>query len=144
MFMAPAKEGDKVKVQYVGKLKEDGSVFASSDEGDPLEFTVGEGSIIPGFEQAVVGMDAGEQKTVDVTAEQAYGEHTEERVVTVHREQLPDDLDPQVGQRLEVRQGEQSVPVVVTDISEQQVTLDANHPLAGKDLTFDIKVVEVG
>ncbi|MFP3937821.1 MAG: peptidylprolyl isomerase [Phycisphaerae bacterium] len=142
--MAPAKEGDKVKVQYTGKLKEDGQVFASTDESDPLEFTVGQGEIIPGFEQAVVGMDKGEEKTVDVPADEGYGQHTEERVVTVHREQLPEDLDPQVGQQLEVRQGEQTIPVVVTDINEQQVTLDANHPLAGKDLQFDIKVLEVG
>lgn len=142
--MAPAKEGDKVKVQYTGKLKEDGTVFASSDESSPLEFTVGQGEIIPGFEQAVVGMDKGDEKTVDIPADEGYGQHTDERVVQVHREQLPDDLDPQVGQRLEVRQGEESIPVVVTDISEQQVTLDANHPLAGKDLQFDIKVLEIG
>ncbi|MGC9453713.1 MAG: FKBP-type peptidyl-prolyl cis-trans isomerase [Phycisphaerae bacterium] len=142
--MAPAKDGDKVKVQYTGKLKEDGQVFDSNDESNPLEFTVGQGQIIPGFEQAVVGMEEGEEKTVDVPADQGYGRHTEERVVTVHREQLPEDLDPQVGQRLEVRQGEQSIPVVVTDVNEQQVTLDANHPLAGKDLQFDIKVLEIG
>ncbi len=141
--MAPAKEGDKVKVQYTGKLKEDGTVFASNDENDPLEFTVGKGEIIPGFEQAIVGMDEGEEKTVEIPSEQAYGEHTEERVVTVHREQLPDDMDPQVGQQLQVRQGEQSIPVVVTNVAEQQVTLDANHPLAGKDLEFDIKVLKV-
>ena len=141
--MAPAKEGDKVKVGYTGKLKEDGSVFASAGENEPLEFTIGEGRIIPGFEQAVVGMNEGDEKTVDVSAEQAYGPHMDDRVVTVHREQLPEDLEPQVGQRLEVRQGEQTVPVVVTDISEKQVTLDANHPLAGKDLEFDIKVLEV-
>jgi len=141
--MTQAKDGDKVKVHYTGKL-DDGSVFDTSDGRDPLEFTLGEGQIIPGFEAGVRGMQPGDSKTVTVPADQAYGPHREEGVLVVNRAEMPPDLDPELGEQLEVRSQEGQATVVrVTDVSEQTVTLDANHPLAGKDLTFDIELVEI-
>ena len=142
--MAAAKDGDKVKVHYTGKL-DDGTVFDSSDGRDPLEFTIGEGQIIPGFETGVQGMEPGEAKTVKIPADQAYGPHREEGVLVVNRTELPPDMNPEVGEELEVRYQEGQATVVrVTDAAEETVTLDANHPLAGKDLTFDIELVEIG
>lgn len=141
--MAQAKFGDTVKVHYTGKL-DDGTVFDSSVSGDPLEFTIGEGMIIPGFEQAVVGMSPGDSKTELIPVDQAYGPHREDMVVIVDRAQMPPDMDPEVGQQLQIQQPTgQAIPVVVTDISDAEVTLDANHPLAGEDLTFDIQLVEI-
>ena len=140
---AQAKDGDTVKVHYTGKL-EDGTVFDTSIERDPLQFTIGEGQLIPGFEQAVVGMSPGESKTVEIPADEAYGPYREELVMVVDRDQLPEDLQPEVGQQLQIRQPDgQTILVKVIDVSESSVTLDANHPLAGKDLTFDIELVEV-
>ena len=141
--MAQAKFGDTVKVHYTGKL-DDGTVFDSSVSGDPLEFTIGEGMIIPGFEQAVVGMSPGDSKTELIPVDQAYGPHREDMVVIVDRAQMPPDMDPEIGQQLQIQQPTgQAIPVVVTDISDAEVTLDANHPLAGEDLTFDIQLVEI-
>lgn len=143
MEMEKAKEGDTVKVHYTGKL-EDGTVFDSSDKGDPLQFTIGEGRIIPGFEQAVVGMSPGEAKTTTVPSEDAYGPRREEMVIEVPRDQLPPDLQPHVGQRLRSRQRDgRTVVLTVADVSEANVKLDANHPLAGRDLTFDIQLMEI-
>jgi len=142
--MAQAKLGDTVRVHYTGKL-DDGTVFDSSANGDPLEFTIGDGNIIPGFEKAVVGMSPGDAKTEVIPAQQAYGEHREEMVVVVDRAQMPPEMQPEVGQQLEIRQPDGgTIPVVVTDISEADITLDANHPLAGEDLVFDIQLVEIG
>jgi peptidylprolyl isomerase len=141
--MAQAKPGDTVKVHYTGKL-EDGTVFDTSTDSDPLQFTIGDGQIIPGFEQAVVGMNSGESKTIKVPVDEAYGPHREEMVLVVDRNQLPADLIPEVGQQLQNRQPDgQTIVVTVTDVSESSVTVDANHPLAGKDLTFDIQLVEI-
>lgn len=149
--MAQAKEGDKVRVHYTGRL-EDGSVFDSSEchEDDcgcstaPLEFVVGEGQVIPGFEQAVVGMTVGEKKTVTIPVELAYGERVDEMVAEVERSDLPPGMDPQVGQELELTQEDgYTFPVLVTAVSETAVTLDANHPLAGRQLVFDISLVEI-
>lgn len=141
--MSQAKEGDTVKVHYTGKLK-DGSVFDSSESREPLEFTLGSGNMIPGFEQAVVGMDAGDKKTTEIPVTQAYGEKREDMIISVPRENVPGDIDPEVGQQLAIQQeGGQQVPVTVTEVTEEKVVLDANHPLAGKDLVFDIEVVEV-
>jgi FKBP-type peptidyl-prolyl cis-trans isomerase 2 len=141
--MAQAKMGDTVKVHYTGKL-EDGTVFDTSIDRDPLQFTIGEGELIPGFEQAVVGMNPGESKTTKVPADKAYGPHREEMVLVVDRNQFPVDLQPKVDQRLQIRQEDGRIIVVtVTDVSESSVTLDANHPLAGKDLTFDIRLIEI-
>ena len=141
--MAQAKYGDTVKVHYTGKL-EDGTIFDSSIDRDPLEFTLGEGRVIPGFEQAVVGMDLNETKTVKIPEGKAYGPHREELVAEVDRSQLPADLKPEIGQQLQGSQPDgQVVVATVTDVSESSVTLDANHPLAGKDLTFDIQLVAI-
>jgi peptidylprolyl isomerase len=141
--MTQAKNGDTVKVHYTGKL-DDGTIFDSSIDREPLEFTLGEGQVIPGFEQAVIGLDLNESKTVKIPAEKAYGPHREELVAVVDRSQLPTDLKPEVGQQLQGRQPDgQTVTVMVTDISESSVTLDGNIPLAGKDLTFDIQLVEI-
>lgn len=141
--MSQVKQGDTVKVHYTGKLK-DGSVFDTSANREPLEFTIGEGNMIPGFEQAVVGMGVGEKKTAEIPSDQAYGEKREDMIIAVPRENVPGDIQPEVGQQLAIQQQEgQQVPVTVTDVSEEKVVLDANHPLAGKDLVFEIEVVEV-
>lgn len=138
-----AKQGDTVKVHYTGKL-DDGTVFDSSADREPLEFTIGEGMIIPGFEQAVVGMAPGDSKTELIPNDQAYGPHLDEMVVVVDRQQMPSEIEPEVGQQLQIQQATgQVIPVVVTDVSTSSVTLDANHPLAGEDLTFDIQLVEI-
>ena len=141
--MAQAKYGDTVKVHYTGKL-DDGTVFDASVNGDPLQFTIGSGQIIPGFEQAVVGMNPGESKTVKIPAEDAYGQRREDLVLEVEKSQLPEGLKPEVGLQLQSRQPDGRIIVLtIADISESHVTLDANHPLAGKDLTFDIQLVEI-
>lgn len=141
--MAEAKFGDTVRVHYTGKL-DDGTVFDSSVNGDPLEFTIGEGMIIPGFEQAVLGMTPGDSKTELIPVDQAYGPHREDMVVIVDRAQMPADMEPEIGQQLQIQQPTgQAIPVVVTDVSDSEITLDANHPLAGEDLTFDIQLVEI-
>ena len=141
--MAQAKAGDTVKVHYTGKL-DDGTVFDSSADREPLEFTLGSGSIIPGFERAVLGMNLGESKTEIIPTDDAYGPHLEEMVVVVDRQQMPVEIEPQIGQQLQLQQQDgQVLPVVITDVSDASVTLDANHPLAGEALIFDIKLVEI-
>ncbi|HEY9633126.1 MAG TPA: peptidylprolyl isomerase [Coleofasciculaceae cyanobacterium] len=141
--MIQAKSGDTVKIHYTGKL-DDGTVFDSSVDREPLEFTLDSGQVIPGFDQAVLGMTPGETKTEKIPMDQAYGPYREEMVVQVGREQMPPELQPEVGQQLQVQQGNgQTIPVVVTEVTEATVTLDANHPLAGEDLTFEIQLVEI-
>jgi peptidylprolyl isomerase len=141
--MAQAKNGDTVTVHYTGKL-EDGMVFDSSANRDPLQFTLGEGLLIPGFEQAVLGMSPGESKTAEVSADQAYGPHREEMVVEIDLQEFPPHLQPEVGQQLQIPQSDGRVAqLAVIAVSEQKVTLDANHPLAGRDLTFDIRLLEI-
>jgi len=136
-----AQQGSTVKVHYEAKLQ-DGTLLESSSGKDPLEFTIGEGKILPGLEEAVVGMAPGEQKTVDLSPDSAYGEHRQELVVEMSREKLPDDVEPEVGQQLQMQSEQgQSFPVVVTDVSEQQIRLDANHPLAGRSLRFELELV---
>ncbi len=141
--MAQVEDGNTVKVHYTGKF-EDGTVFDTSADRDPLEFTIGRGQLIPGFEQAVIGMSAGESKTVNIPADEAYGQHNAEMLTEVDRSQFPADLNPEVGQQLQFnRPDSQTVVVTVASVSESTVTLDANHPLAGKDLIFDIQPVEI-
>ncbi|MEN6520088.1 MAG: peptidylprolyl isomerase [Armatimonadota bacterium] len=141
--MAQAQQGDTVKVHYTGKL-DDGSVFDSSVDRDPIEFTIGEGRVIPGFENGIVGMNTGELKTISIPADQAYGPHRDDMVVEVNKAHLPPDLDAEVGDQLQMRQADgQPVVVIVADISDENITLDANHPLAGKDLMFDVELVEI-
>jgi peptidylprolyl isomerase len=140
---AVAKDGDTVKVHYTGTL-EDGTVFDTSDQSEPLEFTIGEGMIIPGFEEAVTGMQVGDFKTVDVPAEQAYGPRDDNLVEEVDRDELPEDLEPEVGQQLQSMQEDGSIAMVtVIDVTDTAITIDLNHPLAGEDLTFEIELVEI-
>ncbi len=141
--MAQAEKGDTVKIHFTGKL-EDGTVFGSTADRGPLEFKLGEGKIIPGIEKAVEGMNVGESKTVEVSPEQAYGQHRAELVEEVSRDRFPKNAEPKVGQRFEIPQREgQPMAVRVVDVSESTVTLDANHPLAGRDLTFDLQLMEI-
>ncbi len=141
--MAQAKRGNVVKVHYVGMF-EDGMIFDTSREREPLPFTIGEGEVIPGFEEAVVGMNPGESKKVVLSAENAYGPRHEEMVLMVDRQNLPEGLEPEVGQQYQIPQSDgQSIIVTVTETSESSVTLDGNHPLAGKELTFEIELIEI-
>ncbi|ACB53072.1 putative FKBP-type peptidyl-prolyl cis-trans isomerase [Crocosphaera subtropica ATCC 51142] len=141
--MVQAKLGDTVKVNYTGKLQ-DGTVFDSSVNRDPLQFSLGQGQVIAGFEEAIVGMSPGDNKSVTIPSEQAYGPYQDELVIVVDEKQMPSDLSVEVGQQLQMRHSSgQAVPVMVTNIAEDKVTLDANHPLAGKDLTFDIELVNI-
>jgi FKBP-type peptidyl-prolyl cis-trans isomerase 2 len=138
-----AQKGDTVRVHYRGTL-EDGTEFDSSRGREPLEFTLGAGGIIPGFEDIVTGMSPGERRAERVAAEQAYGAHRGDLVIEVSREHVPEDIALELGQQLHLRQeGGQPVPVTVTDLSEEAVTLDANHPLAGKDLNFEIELLDI-
>lgn len=141
--MAEAQEGDAVKVHYKGTLT-DGTVFDDSHDRGPLEFTIGEGEIIPGFEKAVTGMSPGETRSAEIPADEAYGQEREELVATIDRSEFPDDVEPEVGQRLEIRQ-EEGPPLVVTvtEVAESEVTLNGNHPLAGEDLNFEIELLEI-
>ena len=141
--MAQAKTGDTVHVNYTGKLA-DGTIFDTSRDRHPVQFTIGKGQLIAGFEQAVIGMNKGESKTVVIPADQAYGPRLEESVAAVDRKHLPADLKAEAGQRLEITQtDDKTILVTVVDVSEASMTLDANHPLAGKDLTFDIELVGI-
>ena len=138
-----AKAGNKVKVHYKGTLT-DGTVFDSSEGREPLEFTVGKGEMIAGFDRAVNGMSAGDTKTVTIPSAEAYGDRDDELVFTVQKSMLPPGATPNVGDMLQIRQPQgPPMPVFVKEIGEDTITLDANHPLAGKDLTFEIKLEEV-
>jgi peptidylprolyl isomerase len=141
--MAKVKNGDTVKIHYTGKL-EDGTVFDTSSGREPIQFTIGSNQVIAGLEKAVVGMNQGESKTSKITSDQAYGPHRKEMLIEVERKEIPDDINLEIGQHLQIpQQNRRSIIVRVADISEEKVTLDANHPLAGKDLTFDIELVEI-
>jgi FKBP-type peptidyl-prolyl cis-trans isomerase 2 len=141
--MTQAQKGDKVQVHYTGKL-EDEQVFDTSENQAPLEFVLGEGRLIPGFEQAVIGMTPNESKSVKITADEAYGPRREELLVAVPRSEFPDNIDPQKGQQFEIRMDSgQTRRAQVADVTENHVTLDTNHPLAGQDLIFDIRLVNI-
>ncbi|PZO45730.1 MAG: peptidylprolyl isomerase [Leptolyngbya sp.] len=141
--MTQAKTGDSVSIHYTGKLQ-DGTVFDSSRDRDPLQFAIGNGEVIPGFEAAVVGMTPGDAKTEVIPAESAYGPRQPEMVMVVERQQIPADIPLDVGLQLQLQgPAGQTVPVMVTDLSEAEVTLDANHPLAGETLIFDIELVAI-
>jgi peptidylprolyl isomerase len=141
--MTQVKEGDTVRIHYTGTLT-DGATFDSSEGRDPLEFTVGSGQIIPGLDQALPGMAVGDKKTVEVPADQAYGQPDPNARQAVPRADIPADIPLDLGTQLQVQtpQG-QVMPVTVIEVTEDQVTLDANHPLAGKDLTFAIELVAI-
>jgi len=141
--MTTAKDGDSVKIHYTGTL-EDGTTFDSSAGQDPLEFTLGSGQVIVGFEEAVAGMKKGEKKNVTIPADKAYGQRNEEMVITAPRDQVPKDINPKVGQQLQMA-GPDNQPIIVrvTEVAEEHILLDANPPLAGKDLIFDIELVAI-
>ncbi|MCA1797319.1 MAG: peptidylprolyl isomerase [Desulfuromonadaceae bacterium] len=140
--MTEVKQGTQVKVEYTGTF-DDGTEFDSSEGKQPLEFTCGEKQVIPGFEEAVEGMSVGEKKTFRVEPEKGYGEYDEQQQVVVERSMLPEDLELKEGIQLQVEtQSGEPVIVQVTDIADDKVTLDANHPLAGKALNFSLEVVE--
>jgi peptidylprolyl isomerase len=142
-LMAKASSGNIVKVDYTGKL-DDGTVFDSSEGREPLEFTLGEGQVIPGFDQGVAGMELGEQKTITIPAERAYGPRLEDLVAELDKDSFPPDMELSVGDMLHLQQPDgQAIAATVAEIKDGSVVLDANHPLAGQNLTFDVKLVEI-
>lgn len=140
--MAQAKHGDTVKVHYTGRL-DDGKVFDSSEDREPLEFTIGSGQVIQGFDLIVLGMNPGESKTEKIAAEHAYGPHHKEMEVEVPTAEIPPNMNPKLGALYQLEANGQSFRVRVINISETSITLDGNHPLAGKDLTFEVNLVEI-
>jgi len=168
--MAQARQGNRVRIEYTGRL-DDGAIFDSTLAGDdcnheecavdacarddeecgcgghesgPMELTIGAGDFFPQIEEALIGMSPGEKKTVVIPVDEAFGEYDEERVVTVFRKDLPDDLDPEVGDQLGLSdENDESIRVTVMEVTDESVTFDANHPLAGENLTFEIELVEI-
>jgi FKBP-type peptidyl-prolyl cis-trans isomerase 2 len=141
--MNQAKNGDTVKVHYTGKL-EDGTVFDTSKDREPLEFTIGDGSVIPGFEKGIIGMEIGSKKIVTIPPEEAYGQRHKELILKVEKNNFPENVTPAVGMELQLKYKDKtSLRAVITDIEEERVTLDANHPLAEKTLIFDIELVKI-
>ena len=141
--MSQVKIGDKVKVHYKGTLN-DGSIFDSSQGREPLEFEVGSGQVIPGFDNAVVGLSQGESKTVNIPSAEAYGPYQENMVLAIEKDKFPEDLNLTVGEQLQIPSKEgQPVVVVIKEVTDENVTLDANHPLAGQDLNFNIELVGI-
>lgn len=141
--MTTAGDGDTVTVHYTGRT-EDGTVFDTSEDSEPISFEVGADEVIPGFEEAVVGLEPGESETATLPPEQAYGERSEEHVVPVPRAELPEGLDPEVGEELQLQlENGQTAAARVTDTGEETITLDLNHPLAGQELTFDVELVSI-
>jgi FKBP-type peptidyl-prolyl cis-trans isomerase 2 len=138
-----AKANDKVKVQYKGTLS-NGEVFDSSEGKDPLEFTLGAGQVIPGFEKEIIGMQAEESKTINISAAEAYGEWNEELIQQIPKAQLPPEINPEVGLQLVSQTPDgQKIPLVVTEVKEDSIMVDANHPLAGEDLTFEVTLISI-
>ena len=141
--MAEAKAGDTVRIHYTGTLN-DGSTFDSSAGRDPLQFTLGAGEVIPGFERAVTGMSVGDAQTVEIPCQEAYGEAHPDRRQPFPRDRFPDNVPMETGTRLQLTGPEgQPIPVTIAEVNETEVILDANHPLAGEDLTFQIELVEI-
>jgi peptidylprolyl isomerase len=140
--MERAKQGDTVRVHYTGTL-DDGQQFDTSRGLDPLTFTLGAGSVIHGFDDAVTGMSVGDEKRVTIPAAEAYGPRRDELTLRLPRTDQPTDLELEEGSQLRMEQGEQSIVVTVREIDDESVTLDANHPLAGESLTFDLVLVEI-
>jgi len=141
--MVQAQPGNTVKVHYTGRL-DDNTVFDSSDGREPLEFTIGQGQVIDGFDQAVLGLEPGQSTTVRIEPENAYGDRRDQLVFVIDRAELPDELNPQMNQRFQMHnEAGQELVVTVAAMSDTDVTFDGNHPLAGQTLTFDIKLVEI-
>ena len=141
--MGQAKQGDRVRVHFTGKTS-DGNVFASSYGQEPLEFTIGEGIMLPGIERAVTGMGVGEQKTANINPDEAYGPHRSELILEVERTEFPPHVQPEEGMQLQVPQPDGNVVILtVLEVKEKTVRLDANHPLAGQNLTFELELVDI-
>lgn len=141
--MTQAKSGDTVRIHYTGTL-DDGTQFDSSDGRDPLEFALGGGQVIPGFDSAVDGMAVGDSKSVTISPEQAYGERHEQLVQQVPKSALPEDMEPAIGMHLQSQGPDgQVMNLAVTEVEDESITVDANHPLAGQALTFAIELVEI-
>ena len=138
-----ARKGDTVRIRYTGRLKE-GPTFDSTMGRDPLELVLGEGKVLPAFEKAIYGMSSGETKTMEIPSDKAFGPRQESLVTTVHRKELPPEARPFLGQQIQSRTVEgQPITATVTALSATTITVDANHPLAGKDLVFEIELVEI-
>ena len=141
--MQEAKKGDKVKVHYHGKLTS-GETFDSSSGREPLEFEIGSGSVIKGFDEGVSGMKVGEKKTINIPVEEAYGQRSEDMLIEFPKDRFPKDMEIKEGMQLMMSNGSgQNIPVIVTEVKDDAVILDANHPLAGEDLIFDIELIEI-
>lgn len=141
--MSQVKTGDTVKVHYKGTLN-DGSIFDSSEGREPLEFVVGSGQVIQGFDDAVMGLKAGESKEVNIPSDKAYGAYNDEMVLSIEQDKFPPEIELKVGEQLQIpAQNGQPIVVVIKEVKEDLVTLDANHPLAGKDLNFKVDLVEI-
>ena len=141
--MAPANHGDTVNVHYTGKLEDD-TIFDSSRHRAPLQFTVGQEQVLPDFEKCVIGMNSGETRVIEIAAKEAYGLHRDDLVIEAARDQFPEDLELEVGMQLQMEEDDGLITVVtVHELSDSNVTLDANHPLAGKDLTFEITLIDI-
>ena len=141
--MAVAQDGDRVKVYFTGTLK-DGTIFGQTHEDEPFEFTIGEKNVLPKFEGAVIGMEEGESKTVLLAPEDAYGVRDEKRVFTAEKSEIPDHITPEIGKKIQVQMGSGEMAILtVLEVSEDKVTFDANDPLAGEELTFEIKLLEI-
>jgi FKBP-type peptidyl-prolyl cis-trans isomerase 2 len=141
--MQQAQQGDKVKVHYHGTLRT-GEIFDTSEGREPLEFTVGSGQVIKGFDEGVKGMSVGEKRTVEISVQDAYGEKSTELIIEFPKTQFPPEMTPEIGQQLMMSNGSgQSFPVTIQEVRDESVLLDANHPLAGQDLIFDIELVEI-
>ncbi len=136
------ESGKTVKVHYTGTLA-DGAIFDSSDGRDPIEFEIGTGTVIPGFEAAIAAMEVGQTETINIPSAEAYGDVQEEMIGQIPRKELPDDMEPEVDMVLSMHSPDGEMPVRIIEVAEDTVTLDANHPLAGKDLTFELTLVEV-
>ncbi|MFH2028790.1 MAG: peptidylprolyl isomerase [Nanoarchaeota archaeon] len=136
------KKGDKIKVHYTGKL-DDGTVFDSSDGRDPLEFEVGSGQIIKGFDEAVIGMEKDQEKEIKLPSDQAYGQVNPDLLKKIPKDKLPKDQEPKPGMVLGIQTPDgQQIPAKITEVDDKDITIDLNHPLAGKNLNFNIKIVE--
>lgn len=141
--MTQVKENNTVKVHYTGKLA-DGQVFDSSEGKEPLEFTLGQGRLIPGFEKGLIDMKLNEKKTINIAVEDAYGEPREDLIIEVSKTELPQEMAPEVGMGLVSRTPEgQEMNLLVVEVKDETVILDGNHPLAGRDLIFELEVVEI-
>jgi len=141
--MAKAKKDDTVKVHYTGKFK-DGNTFDTSEGRDPLSFTIGKDQVIPGFENGIIDMEVGEKKTVEIPVAEAYGEYRKELLLKVDLKQLPEGAKPVIGDKLEMtNENGDIIPVLVADITDTDIVLDANHPLSGQELTFDLELVSI-